>query len=207
MSWVVAAQILLLLGCLLVSVPMGRRLEQAIALKTFAYMMVFLLCMVTFQGMVILRLRDDAQGAHSEQRDCECECEADLQHLGDNIDVGVVELTPDQSLWRMNSAARRYWMLERENDTKLGHAGWRMLDKHGRPLRNHKMPLERMFTTRQALRGPDRELSSRGRREFAQGAVQLLSTFRRKGQLATRGPDIDRYHKHACWSGGALTRV
>src|SRR5690606_15287643 len=128
-------QMALLLGYLLGSLWGGWSFAQGVSLLTFCFLLSYLLLALCFQCLLIRRLRDEAQAARAAQR----RRESDLQRLVDNLDAGVMVFEPDQTLWRMNTAARRFlsWGGQEPHAPEASYNTWRMLDESGRPLGRH----------------------------------------------------------------------
>jgi two-component system cell cycle sensor histidine kinase/response regulator CckA len=143
-------QMALLLGYLLGSAWGVWSFATGISLLTFGFLLAYLLLALCFQCLLMRRLRDEAQAARSAQR----RRESDLQRLVDNLDAGVMVFEPDQTLWRMNTAARRFlsWHGEEPHAPEASYNTWRMLDESGRPLSRHERPFERVLATAQPVR-------------------------------------------------------
>ena len=121
-----------------------------VSLLTFGFLLAYLLMALCFQCLLMRRLRDEAQAARAAQR----RRETDLQRLVDNLDAGVMVFEPDETLWRMNVAARRFlsWQGDEPGAPEASYNNWRMLDEHGQPLRRHERPFERVLATAQPVR-------------------------------------------------------
>ncbi|ODT32061.1 MAG: hypothetical protein ABS53_08925 [Hydrogenophaga sp. SCN 70-13] len=145
-------QVALLLGYALIAVVLRWPFLPAVALLTFCFLIAYLLCVLAFQCLLMLRLRDEAQAARAVQR----QREADLQRLVDNLDAGVMVFHPDHTLWRMNTAARRFltWSAVGADGVvpEPSYESWLMLDENGQPLRRHDRPFERVLITGQPVR-------------------------------------------------------
>src|SRR5690606_31104122 len=105
-----------------------------------------------FHSLVTQRLRREADAARAAQR----QREADLGHLLDHLDAGVIVFRPDHTVWRMNAAARRF--LGHEDIAQDGLLAepvpitWRMFGDDGEPLRLHDQPFERVLVTGRPVR-------------------------------------------------------
>ena len=80
---------------------------------------------------------------------------ADSRALIEHLSAGVVVFRPDQTVARINSAARRFlgWSEGGANPAlpePLG-AAWRLLRDDGKPMRRHEMPFERVLATGQPV--------------------------------------------------------
>lgn len=80
---------------------------------------------------------------------------ADSRALIEHLSAGVVVFRPDQTVARINSAARRFlgWSEGGANPAlpePLG-PGWRLLNEDGRSMRRHEMPFERVLATGQPV--------------------------------------------------------
>ena len=80
---------------------------------------------------------------------------ADSRALIEHLSAGVVVFRPDQTVARINSAARRFlgWSEGGANPAlpePLG-AAWRLLNEDGRTMRRHEMPFERVLATGQPV--------------------------------------------------------
>jgi signal transduction histidine kinase len=80
---------------------------------------------------------------------------ADSRALIEHLSAGVVVFRLDQTVARINSAARRFlgWREGGANPAlpePLG-PGWRLLNDDGRPMRRHEMPFERVLATGQPV--------------------------------------------------------
>ena len=80
---------------------------------------------------------------------------ADSRALIEHLSAGVVVFRPDQTVARINSAARRFlgWSEGGANPAlpePLGPA-WRLLREDGMPMRRHEMPFERVLATGQPV--------------------------------------------------------
>jgi signal transduction histidine kinase/CheY-like chemotaxis protein len=80
---------------------------------------------------------------------------AESRALIEYLSAGVVVFRPDQTVARINSAARRFlgWSDGGANTAlpePLG-ASWRLLNEDGRPMRRHEMPFERVLATGQPV--------------------------------------------------------
>ena len=80
---------------------------------------------------------------------------ADSRALIEHLSAGVVVFRPDQTVARINSAARRFlgWSEGGANPAlpePLGPA-WRLLREDGKPMRRHEMPFERVLATGQPV--------------------------------------------------------
>ena len=80
---------------------------------------------------------------------------ADSRALIEHLSAGVIVFRPDQTVARINSAARRFlgWGDGGANPAMpepLG-AGWRLLREDGRTMRRHEMPFERVLATGQPV--------------------------------------------------------
>ncbi len=152
LSWVLWLKVAILLGYLLLGVVLQRPFLPTITLLTFCFLVAYLLCALAFQCLLMLRLRDEAQAARAVQR----QREADLQRLVDNLDAGVMVFHPDHTLWRMNTAARRFLTWSEVGADGVvpepSYESWRMLDESGQPLRRHDRPFERVLLTGQPVR-------------------------------------------------------
>jgi len=143
-------QVALLLGYLLGSWARVWTFAEGVALLTFCFLLAYLLVALCFQCLLMRRLRDEAQAARAAQR----RRESDLQRLVDNLDAGVMVFEPDQTLWRMNTAARRFlsWHGDEPSAPEASYNTWRMLDQGGQPLPRHERPFERVLATGQPVR-------------------------------------------------------
>lgn len=150
LAGVLRLQMLIMASYAVASVPFGMPFMRAASLLTYCFLTAFLLIMLTFQCMLMLRLRDEAQAARAAQ----LQREADLQRLVDSLDVGVMEFQPDHTLWTMNRAAHRFLTSAGggESAATVSYANWHMFDEHGRPLRSHEKPLERVLISGDAIR-------------------------------------------------------
>ena len=152
LGWVLWLQVAILLGYLLLGVVLQRPFLPTVTLLTFSFLIAYLLCALAFQCLLMLRLRDEAQAARAVQR----QREADLQRLVDNLDAGVMVFHPDHTLWRMNTAARRFLTWSEGGADGVvpepSYESWRMLDEAGQPLRRHDRPFERVLMTGQPVR-------------------------------------------------------
>lgn len=80
---------------------------------------------------------------------------ADSRALIEHLSAGVIVFRPDQTLVRINSAARRFlgWSQGGANPAlpePLGPA-WRLLREDGSTMRRHEMPFERVLATGQTV--------------------------------------------------------
>ena len=80
---------------------------------------------------------------------------ADSRALIEHLSAGVVVFRPDQTVARINSAARRFlgWSEGGANPAlpePLG-AAWRLLNEDGQPMRRHEMPFDRVLATGQPV--------------------------------------------------------
>lgn len=145
-------QVTILVGYAVVSLLLRWPFQATVALLTFCFLIAYLLCALAFQCLLMLRLRDEAQAARAVQR----QREADLQRLVDNLDAGVMVFHPDHTLWRMNTAARRFLTWSEVGADGVvpepSYESWRMLDESGQPLRRHDRPFERVLITGQPVR-------------------------------------------------------
>lgn len=80
---------------------------------------------------------------------------ADSRALIEHLSAGVVVFRPDQTVTRINSAARRFfgWSEGGANPALPEPLGpeWRLLNEEGRPMRRHEMPFERVLATGQPV--------------------------------------------------------
>ncbi len=80
---------------------------------------------------------------------------ADSRALIEHLSAGVVVFRPDQTVARINGAARRFlgWSEGGANPAlpePLGLA-WQLLSENGKPMRRHEMPFERVLATAQPV--------------------------------------------------------
>ncbi len=127
-------------------------LPSLAGLMVFYYLLAHLVHALVFHSLVIQRLRREADAARAAQR----QREADLGHLLDHLDAGVIVFRPDHTVWRMNAAARRF--LGHEDIAQGGLLAepvpitWRMFGDDGEPLRLHDQPFERVLVTGRPVR-------------------------------------------------------
>ena len=150
--WALRAQASLMVASLVLAQALKLQPQQVVGLMLFCFFFVFLFNSLAYYGLVTLRLRDDADTARAEQR----QREADLRRLVDNLDAGVMVFHPDQTLWRVNTAARRLLGWSVTGGSSLlpepVRVDWKLLGEDGQPLRRHDMPFERVLVTGQPVR-------------------------------------------------------
>jgi signal transduction histidine kinase len=80
---------------------------------------------------------------------------ADSRALIEYLSAGVVVFRPDQTVTRINSAARRFlgWSEGGVNPALPEPLGpdWQLLSEDGKPMRRHQMPFERVLATGQPV--------------------------------------------------------
>lgn len=150
--WSMRAQATAMLASLGLAQVMKLDPTQIVGTMLFCFFFIFLFNALAYYGLVTLRLRDDADAARAEQR----QREADLRRLVDNLDAGVMVFHPDQTLWRVNTAARRLLGWTMGGGSSLlpepVRVEWQLLGEDGQPLRRHDMPFERVLVTGQPVR-------------------------------------------------------
>jgi two-component system, cell cycle sensor histidine kinase and response regulator CckA len=153
LRWVLMAQIAGMLASVVLAQALQWTLQQTVGALLFFFFFAYLFNALVLNGLITLRLRQEAELARAEER----QRETDLRHLLDNLDAGVMVFHPDHTLWRMNSAARRWLGWEESRDSSLlvepVRVDWQMLGEDGEPLRRHDLPFERVLVTGQPVRG------------------------------------------------------
>ncbi len=153
LRWVMWTQIAGMVASVVLAQVLQWTLQQTVGALLFFFFFTYLLNALVLNGLITLRLRQEAELARAEER----QREADLRRLLDNLDAGVMVFHPDHTLWRMNSAARRWLGWDDGRDSSLlvepVRVNWQLLDEHGEPLRRHDMPFERVLVTGQPVRG------------------------------------------------------
>ena len=124
--------------------------------RTLPVMLLVLLITALARTLIYTSLvteRLQREGNHSRQ--ALVQRGANSRALIEHLSAGVVVFRPDQTVARINGAARRFlgWSEGGANPAlpePLGLA-WELLNENGKPMRRHEMPFERVLATAQPV--------------------------------------------------------
>jgi two-component system, cell cycle sensor histidine kinase and response regulator CckA len=127
------------------------QLDRTLAPILAAFLLSVLARSLVYTGLVTERLQREGD----RSRQALVQRGADSRALIEHLSAGVVVFRPDQTVARINSAARRFfgWSEGGANPAlpePLGPA-WRLLREDGSNMRRHEMPFERVLATGQPV--------------------------------------------------------
>ena len=133
-----------------------RSLDPLAVERALPLMLVVLLVVAIARTLIYTALvTEELQRLGDRSRQALAQRGAESRALIEHLSAGVVVFRPDQTVARINSAARRFlgWSDGGANTAlpePLG-ASWRLLNDDGRPMRRHEMPFERVLATGQPV--------------------------------------------------------
>ena len=145
----------LLIGCVYVLAGL-KTLDPLAVERTLPTMLVVLMISAVGRTLIYTALvTERLQREGDRSRQALLQRGADSRALIEHLSAGVVVFRPDQTVARINSAARRFlgWGKGGANPAlpePLG-AAWRFLNEDGQPMRWHDMPFDQVLATGQPV--------------------------------------------------------
>ena len=124
--------------------------------RTLPVMLLVLLITVLARTLIYTSLVTEClQREGNRSRQALVQRGANSRALIEHLSAGVVVFRPDQTVARINGAARRFlgWSEGGANPALTEPLGlaWQLLNEDGKPLRRHEMPFERVLATAQPV--------------------------------------------------------